>query len=293
MGSDVDNDTTPSVRFVNLLGQTITMSRLHLSNHRWPRHFHSYFVFATPFSGIGHFRTLRGHHSARFGDLMLFNPAEAHDGGTDDREAWDYLSLHLSVETMQSLFSIVFDKPAPEIIFPRSSIADSEVAFRLRRFYGAIQQCFDPAELGIYLIQTAAALFSRHLGVNMTMQISNPPALSLARAADYMHANYARNISIQDLAQISGLNEHYFIVAFRKHYGISPHAYLNQVRLDMAAGEIRRGTSIIEAATLAGFYDQSHFHRHFRRMHCVTPGQYRTAARKRRQVSVSVREVLQ
>ena len=43
---------------------------------------------------------------------------------------------------------------------------------------------------------------------------------------------------------------------------------------------LRRGLPIAEAATLAGFADQSHFTRHFKRIWRTTPGTYARAGRE-------------
>ncbi|NEQ55828.1 MAG: helix-turn-helix transcriptional regulator, partial [Leptolyngbya sp. SIO3F4] len=53
-----------------------------------------------------------------------------------------------------------------------------------------------------------------------------------------------------------------------------PHAYLNHVRVHQAKRLLASGHSITDAALSTGFADQSHLHRHFKKMVGVTPGQY-------------------
>lgn len=53
-----------------------------------------------------------------------------------------------------------------------------------------------------------------------------------------------------------------------------PHAYQINVRLDRAKDLLLRGWPISEVAREAGFYDQSHFTRYFKRLVGVTPGSY-------------------
>ena len=61
---------------------------------------------------------------------------------------------------------------------------------------------------------------------------------------------------------------------FRKVLGLPPHAYLVQVRITQAKKLLASGMAIAEVAAETGFSDQSHLHRHFKRIVGVTPGQY-------------------
>ena len=60
---------------------------------------------------------------------------------------------------------------------------------------------------------------------------------------------------------------------------MSPHAYQRQVRLRHATTLIRAGTPISDAALAAGFADQAHFTRLFRRTMGIPPGAYQRAYR--------------
>jgi AraC-like DNA-binding protein len=64
--------------------------------------------------------------------------------------------------------------------------------------------------------------------------------------------------------------------AFRARFGSTPGAYLRQLRLAWSVSELTDGTrSIAEIAVEAGFADQSHFTRVFRRACGETPGAFR------------------
>ena len=65
----------------------------------------------------------------------------------------------------------------------------------------------------------------------------------------------------------------HFLRAFSRQFGITPHAYLNQVRVHQARELILRGVPIARAAVDVGFVDQSHLTKRFKRLLGVTPGQ--------------------
>jgi AraC-like DNA-binding protein len=56
--------------------------------------------------------------------------------------------------------------------------------------------------------------------------------------------------------------------------GMTPHSYLTQVRVRHAKSLLSAGLPITQVATEAGFYDQAHLTRHFKRIVGLTPGRY-------------------
>jgi AraC-like DNA-binding protein len=68
--------------------------------------------------------------------------------------------------------------------------------------------------------------------------------------------------------------------AFRSRYGLPPHAYLVQIRLQAARRLLLSGSSVIESALATGFYDQSRLGRFFRRAYGISPARYAIAARE-------------
>ena len=67
------------------------------------------------------------------------------------------------------------------------------------------------------------------------------------------------------------------IRAFRAETGLPPHVYLNQLRVRQARRLLDRGVPPARAAAEAGFADQAHLTRHFKRIVGVPPGAYQRA----------------
>jgi hypothetical protein len=62
--------------------------------------------------------------------------------------------------------------------------------------------------------------------------------------------------------------------------GMPPHQYVIARRIERAQEPLREGDlSLAEVAACAGFWDQSQFSRHFKRVVGVTPGRFRRSAR--------------
>ena len=76
------------------------------------------------------------------------------------------------------------------------------------------------------------------------------------------------------MGAVAGLTPFQLIVAFKRTLGLTPHAYLTQLRLGAALHTLQAGQSVVEAALASGFYDQSALNKHFKRTFGVTPLQY-------------------
>jgi AraC-like DNA-binding protein len=83
--------------------------------------------------------------------------------------------------------------------------------------------------------------------------------------------------SLDELAAVAGATPFALLRAFQRAYGLPPHAYLVQLRVRRARELLERGVPPAVAAVSAGFCDQSHLSRHFRRIVGATPGLYQRA----------------
>jgi AraC-like DNA-binding protein len=100
-------------------------------------------------------------------------------------------------------------------------------------------------------------------------------AEKVERVADYIDTHFAQPLPLQDLCDAAQLSGSYLIRAFKKRYGVAPHEYQTNRRIQYAKARLRDGASLAQVALDVGFADQAHFQRVFKRMTAATPGQYR------------------
>lgn len=93
----------------------------------------------------------------------------------------------------------------------------------------------------------------------------------------FLETHPEENISLDDLARRARLDKFQLIRRFRARYGLTPHHFQMQNRLRYARRACLSAPSLTDLALAAGFYDQSHFIRDFRRATGLTPSQYRRA----------------
>jgi AraC-like DNA-binding protein len=100
----------------------------------------------------------------------------------------------------------------------------------------------------------------------------------IQKAVAYIEANFRSKLTRSQMAAAAHLSDFHFSRLFSRLVGLSPEAYLLDCRLRYAQKLLALGgseCSLAEVAADAGFFDQSHFSRQFRRVFGETPHEYR------------------
>ena len=106
------------------------------------------------------------------------------------------------------------------------------------------------------------------------------PSPAIERARELLHAGFSGSLRIGDVAAEAGVTPSYLARAFRAHYGSTPADYVRGLRVQYAWRRLRDADiPIARLAREAGFSDQSHLTRVFKRYTGQTPGEFRRHAR--------------
>lgn len=101
------------------------------------------------------------------------------------------------------------------------------------------------------------------------------------RVTEYIEANLASTIRLQDLAQIARLSHSHFCRAFKESVGHPAHAYVMRRRVLRAQGlMLNTVDSLSQIAAQCGMADQAHFCKLFRRLVGESPNAWRRARRQ-------------
>lgn len=85
----------------------------------------------------------------------------------------------------------------------------------------------------------------------------------------------SEDLSVEDMAVFSGYSRSHFCRIFRELSGKTPHGYLLELRMRMAARMLLNGTSVKETAALCGFTETGYFCKVFRRFTGTAPAAFR------------------
>jgi AraC family transcriptional regulator len=104
--------------------------------------------------------------------------------------------------------------------------------------------------------------------------------LWLRRAREYIQQSFTEPLRLSQVAKMVGVHPAHLAEVFRRHFGCTVGQYIRQLRLDYAARQVMLSDkSLAEISATAGFYDQSHFTKLFKRRIGRSPAEMRALAR--------------
>jgi AraC-like DNA-binding protein len=140
---------------------------------------------------------------------------------------------------------------------------------KIHAFFFSMKQGLFDIEKEAKLIELISMLAEDFNAYNQDLNIDKMELIK-----NFIEDNYLNNISLYDLEKVSNLNRYSVIRQFNQHYGLAPHQYITNVRINFAKTLFKSGYSFADIAVQSGFYDQSHFTKCFKNYTGVTPKQY-------------------
>jgi AraC family transcriptional regulator len=109
----------------------------------------------------------------------------------------------------------------------------------------------------------------------------HPSNWRIQRAAEYLRAHLDVDTGLAEVAAVAGVSPFHFARQFKEVFGVSPHQYTIQCRVERARHLLSttRG-SVMSIALDLGFCSPEHFSNTFRRMVGVSPREYRARAQR-------------
>ena len=259
--------------------ETMELLRARYMRQRFAPHAHDEFVFGTVESGAArtYFRGREDLHVA--GSVITFGPGEVHTGAAATTEGWSYRMLYPTASLLRFIAREATGRDFTPV-FDTSFVHDPALADRLRSTHAVLEAERDDLRKECALLETLGELVIRHASAGSDDSGAAPAPRSkaaLCRVRDLLEAEYARTVTIRELAAEAGLSTFHLIRVFRTAFGLPPYKYLEQVRIRHAQRLIRLGCPLTHVVHATGFSDQSHLTRYFKRIVGVTPGIYARA----------------
>jgi AraC-like DNA-binding protein len=204
------------------------------------------------------------------GKVLVLHPDELHDGAAATDDGLSYRMLYVE----PALLRRALRSAGASLPFVRDAVIDDS-ALR-QTLVNVLADLDDEMDglLGDQLIAELADGLCRHAGHGASPS-EGMPLRHVERGRDFLHENALRRVRSDELEVVTGLDRFALARHFRRLYGTSPHRYLVMRRLHHARGLIHAGLALADVAAAAGFADQSHFSRHFKKAFGMTPGRWR------------------
>lgn len=125
-----------------------------------------------------------------------------------------------------------------------------------------------------------ASVFIHQIFASISNESSGALSESVLRAKEYITAHFQEDITVDDIAGQVSLSRYHFSRMFQAEMGLSPYAYLLELRMNYAKQLlIETGLSVEEIADRCNFCSTSNFIRLFRKRNDITPAKFRRVFR--------------
>ena len=247
------------------------------TSHDYAPHSHDALVVAVTEAGGAQFKSRGATDEASASALLVFNPAEPHSGRMGWSQRWRYRGLYLSQPAIDAMGRFLGVETTP--YFTANVFRDDALVASFLSLHRALDEGRDPFEERELLVRSFGVLLGRHGSGGERIPAAPRDSDLAGRVQALMVDRHEEELTLDDMSASVGLTPFQLIGLFKRATGLTPHAYLTQVRLKAALAKLRAGTPIAEAALAAGFCDQSALNRHFKRCFGITPLQWQRAAR--------------
>ncbi len=239
-------------RTVKLDGLRLTKTR-HAAGARIGNHRHSLAYATVVLEGGYEEKTAKSLHSCTAGSIVFHEPGERHANRFGTRDT--------------NLLNLTWIEPESVPGFGASRVWIGRAARRLSlELASEIADADSTSKTAIESLAAEVAVLGTVTG-NAGTDIPG----WLHQVEERLRDEYLAPPALSELARDAGVHRSHLARTFRSHFKRSVGAFVRELRLEWSAERLRRGAPIVDVALGAGFSDQSHLTRWFRRSRGLTP----------------------
>ncbi len=272
MGSHKENH----FQFSSSQEQHITALDATMSDFSYAKHAHEEYSLGVTLKGRQDFFCQGAFHKSPAGGVLLFNPEDVHDGHSGVAETLEYVMLYIHPDEFKPLFQALGYNHNATLRLNAPLMDDPILKHQILSLRHLIDQPTHSTiefESGLFNIAQSLVTKAGKIDASYHSPLTRKDRL-LCQAKEYINDNLEQDISINDIAESASMSKYHFIRLFHRQFGITPHQYVLNSRINSARKWLEKGLSSSQVAQQSGFADISHLNRHFKRSFGMTPKQY-------------------
>jgi AraC-like DNA-binding protein len=229
-------------------------------------HRHDTYTVALTVAGVQAFNYRGAMRHSLPGQVLILHPDEIHDGHCYEEAGFSYRAAYVPPAHIQAVLG------GAELPFVVNGVSTNRAL--IAAAFNMVIDCSRVEDAGAYddALYDLAHAMSEVAGRAAPIRIANRTAVM--RAREFLETAIVAGARLDELEQVSGCDRWQLSRDFRALLGTSPYRYLQYRRVDLAKQHLREGATLADAAHGAGFADQSHFGRTFRKAVGLTPKQW-------------------
>ncbi len=212
-------------------------------------------------------------HDAVAGQIALVPPETVHACNPDLNSGLSYRLFYVDCSWLEVVAAEMFGCESILPLFPEPVLDDPELFAMWKALYEATVEGAGVLEKQSLLVQAVVGLIANHakLGEVPSPEIDDG---AVQKVKAFLSANLTEKVTLDTLSEVAHLSRYHLLRVFQEAVGLPPHAYQNQLRVNLGKSLLAGEMPISEAAVESGFVDQSHFSRVFKQFTGATPKQY-------------------
>ena len=246
----------------------VYFTRLAFSPHR-----HDTYAIGVTLAGLQTFRYRGAQRYCGPFQCHVLHPDETHDGSAATDTGFGYRIAYIDPHLIQQALG---GRPLPFVSEPVVELTRDQWA-RLRRLW---EMGDEIDELGRVDLSVAVADTLEALATKLAERSCRARRLGLEalnRVREFLAVSPLRPLSASELERVAELDRWTLARQFRAAFGTSPSRFRTMRQLDEVRRLLMDGSSCADGALAAGFSDQSHMSRMFKRAYGLTPAAWARA----------------
>lgn len=197
-------------------------------------------------------------------EAIVIYPFVSHKCQPVDLNNWEFTMIYINKNFYSGIFNSLKEK---HLLGIRK--LENEEYKKVKQMISMIKSDQGLAEKEEAIVEVLNEIFI-HLDVNIEIVKD----AGLEEIKTYIEKNFLEQLKLDDLEKHFGFNKFRIIRSFKNKYNVTPMTFQLELKVNYAKHLISQKKDLAEVALNAGFYDQAHFSKEFRKAYGITPKQY-------------------
>lgn len=203
-------------------------------------------------------------HYIKAREAVIIYPYVSHKCQPVDINDWAFTMIYIDNEFCKGILDNLVTKNSIGI----KKLGDYEFN-KIKHLSDVVKSDIGGFDKEVELTSTLIELFNTY-DIDITLQNSK----KINSIKTYIEEHFLETLQLRDMEEEFNINKFSLIRNFKSKFNTTPNAYQLQLKVNYGKQLLKDNDNIVDIALKAGFYDQAHFTKEFKKSYGVTPLQY-------------------